>query len=97
MSPFPATITAELMEHADGRPVAYIDATGIAVFASQQADGTYVIDICTRDDSACGRLCLLLDGEPLPGSPRSHAGQPGLAGDGDPAPLHRPFPEGLNR
>ena len=42
MTLIPATITAELLEHADGRPVAYIDATGIAVFACQQPDGTYV-------------------------------------------------------
>ena len=69
MTFIPATITAELLEHADGRPVAYIDATGIAVFACQQPDGTYVIDICTRDDTADGRLRLLLDGQPLPGTP----------------------------
>ena len=65
MTFIPATITAELLEHADGRPVAYIDATAVAVFACQQPDGTYVIDICTRDDTADGRLRLLLDGQPL--------------------------------
>jgi hypothetical protein len=72
----PATITAELLEHADGRPVAYIDATAVAVFAYQQPDGIFVIDICTRDHAICGRLCLLLDGEPLPGLPAAHAGRP---------------------
>jgi hypothetical protein len=61
MSHVPATITTELLEHADGRPVAYIDATAIVVFAYQQPDGTYVIDICTREDITPGRLRLLLD------------------------------------
>jgi hypothetical protein len=91
MTFIPVTITAELLEHADGRPVAYIDATGVAVFACQQPDGTYVIDICTRDDTAGGRLRLLLDGQPLldtPGCdeacPASHAAEPGFAGDGSP-------------
>ena len=91
MTLIPATITAELLEHADGRPVAYIDATGVAVFACQQPDGTYVIDICTRDDTADGRLRLLLDGQPLPGTPggdrecpASHTTEPGAAGDGSP-------------
>jgi hypothetical protein len=91
MTRIPATITAELLEHADGRPVAYIDATGIAIFACQQPDGTYVIDICTRDDTADGRLRLLLDGQPLPGTlggdetrPASHTAGPGPAGDGSP-------------
>ncbi|HUZ52508.1 MAG TPA: hypothetical protein VMU94_08255 [Streptosporangiaceae bacterium] len=65
MAPAFATITTELMEHADGWPVAYIDATAIIVFAYQEPDGTYVIDIHTRDDTACGRLRLVLDGEPL--------------------------------
>jgi len=85
-----ATITAELLEHADGRPVAYIDATGVAVFASQQPDGTYVIDICTRDDTATGRLRLLLDGQPILGTsgggetrPANHTAEPGAAVDGD--------------
>ena len=36
-----------------------------AVFAYQQPDGTYVIDICTREDITPGRLRLLLDGGPL--------------------------------
>lgn len=76
MSAIPATITTELMQHADGRPVAYIDATAVAVFAYQQPDGTYVIDICTRDDTTTGRLCLLVDGEPLPGLPGGHAAGP---------------------
>ncbi len=91
MTFIPATITAELLEHADGRPVAYIDATAVAVFACQQPDGTYVIDICTRDDTADGRLRLLLDGQPLPGTsggdrecPASHTTEPGAAGDGSP-------------
>ena len=85
MTHVPATITAELLDHADGGPVAYIDATGVAVFARQEHDGTYVIDICTRDDSAEGRLRLLLDGEPLRGTPgcdeacpASHATEQGL-------------------
>ncbi len=63
MTLVPATITTELMEHADGRPIAYIDATAVAIFAYQQPDGTYVVDICTRDELASGRLRLLLDGE----------------------------------
>jgi hypothetical protein len=63
MTPIPATIATELMEHADGRPIAYIDATAVAIFAYQQPDGTYVVDICTRDELASGRLRLLLDGE----------------------------------
>jgi hypothetical protein len=91
MTRIPATITAELLEHADGRPVAYIDATGVVVFARQEYDGTYVIDICTRDDDADGRLRLLLDGQPLldtPGGarecPASHTTERGAAGDGSP-------------
>ena len=67
MAAVPASITTELLEHADGRPVAYIDATAIAIFAQQQPDGSYVIDICTRDDLAPGRLHLLLDGDLLLG------------------------------
>ena len=50
MTLVPATITTELMEHADGRRIAYIDATAVAIFAYQQPNGTYVIDIRTRDD-----------------------------------------------
>ena len=65
MSVFPATITAELMAHADGRPIAYIDATTVAVFAYQDPDGSYVIEVCTRDEIAPGQLCLFLDGEPV--------------------------------
>jgi hypothetical protein len=91
MTHVPATITAELLDHADGGPVAYIDATGVAVFARQEHDGTYVIDICTRDDTASGRLQLLLDGQPLldpPGGddahPASRTAESDAAGDGDP-------------
>jgi hypothetical protein len=91
MTFIPATITVELLEHADGRPVAYIDATAVAVFACQQPDGIYVIDICTRDDTATGRLRLFLDGQPVPGTPggdqarpASHPAEPGPAGDGSP-------------
>jgi hypothetical protein len=65
MALVPVNITTELLEHADGRPVAYIDATAIAIFAYQQPDGTYVIDVSTREDIAPGRLRLLLDGGPL--------------------------------
>ncbi len=61
-----ANITTELLAHADGRPIAYIDATAVAVFTYQQPDGTYVIDICTRDDIAPGQLRLFLDGAPMP-------------------------------
>jgi hypothetical protein len=61
----PATITTELLAHADGRPIAYIDATAVAVFAYQQPDGAYVIDICIRDDIPEESLRLLLDGGPL--------------------------------
>jgi hypothetical protein len=60
------TITAELIRDAEGRPVAYIDATAVAVFAYQGPGGALVIDIRTRDDTADGRLCLLLDEQPLP-------------------------------
>ena len=60
-----ATVTTELIAHADGRPIAYIDATAIAVFAYQKRNGTYVIDICSRDDIPVERLHLLLDGSPL--------------------------------
>ncbi|HCU97412.1 MAG TPA: hypothetical protein DHU96_33770 [Actinobacteria bacterium] len=66
MAPAFTTITTELMEHADGRPVVYIGATTLAVFTYQQPDGTYVIDIHIRDDIPCGRLRLLFDGESLP-------------------------------
>jgi hypothetical protein len=59
------SITTELLKHTNGRPVAYIDATAVAIFAYQRPDGTYVIDICTREDIAAGRLRLLLDGDLL--------------------------------
>jgi hypothetical protein len=72
MTANPSTITAELMQHADGRAIAYIDATAIAVFTYQQPDGTYVIDIRTRHDITCSRLRLVLDGQPLPDTPDSH-------------------------
>jgi hypothetical protein len=75
MTLVPATITTELMEHADGRPVAYVDATVVAVFVCQQADGTYVVDICTRDDTVPGQLSLFLDGESLPGPSSSSASE----------------------
>jgi hypothetical protein len=71
MTAIPSTITAELMQHADGRAIAYIDATAIAVFTYQQPDGAYIIDIRTRDDIARGQLRLLLDGQPLPEIPGS--------------------------
>jgi hypothetical protein len=64
----PATITTELMEHTDGRPVAYIDATAVAVFAYQQPNGTYIIDICTREGLRPGRRSLVLDGQAIYGS-----------------------------
>jgi hypothetical protein len=74
MTLVPVTITTELMEHVDGRPIAYIDATAVAVFAYQELDGTYIIDVCTRDDIASWQLRLLLDGEPLRASPSARAG-----------------------
>jgi hypothetical protein len=61
----PSTITTQLIRHADGRPVGYIDATAIAVFAYQQPDGSYVIDICTREHIPAAQLRLLLDGRAL--------------------------------
>jgi hypothetical protein len=61
----PATITTELLEHSDGRPVAYVDATAVAVFAYQQPDGSYLVEICTREDITDSRLRVLLDGSPL--------------------------------
>ena len=60
-----ATITTELLTHADGSPIGYIDATAVAVFAYQQPNGTYVIDICSRDDIPEDCLRLLFDGSPL--------------------------------
>jgi hypothetical protein len=65
MTSIPATITTELIEHADGRLVAYVDATAVAVFAYQESDGTYIIEICTRDDIPLGRLGVLVDGNSL--------------------------------
>ena len=59
-----ASITTELLEHTDGRPVASIDATAVAIFAYQRPDGTCVA-VPTREDIAAGRLRLLLDGDPL--------------------------------
>lgn len=76
MTRIPATIAAELLEHADGRPVAYIDATAVAVFTYQLPDGAYVIDVYTRDDITHGRLRLLLDGEPVLSTSRGLAGCP---------------------
>jgi hypothetical protein len=61
-----ANITTELLAHADGRPIAYIDASVIAVFAYQERDGTYIMEICTRDDIPSERLHLFLDGNSLP-------------------------------
>jgi hypothetical protein len=58
----PATITTVEMEHTDGRPAVYVDATGVAVVTYQEPDGTYVVEVLTRDDSAVGKLRLLLDG-----------------------------------
>ena len=72
MTMIPSTITTELMQHADGSPIGYVDATTVAVFTYQQPDGSYVIDIRTRDDIARGRLRLLLDGQVLPDTPGSH-------------------------
>jgi hypothetical protein len=51
MSPIPATITTELIEHADRRSVAYVDATAVAIFAYQEPDLTYIIEICTAKKS----------------------------------------------
>jgi hypothetical protein len=65
MTVVPATITTELLTHADGRPIAYIDATAVAVFAYQQPNGIYVVDICIRNDIPEEGLRLLLDGSPL--------------------------------
>jgi hypothetical protein len=60
----PSTITTELIRHTDGGPVAYIDAA-VAVFAYQQANGSHVIEITTRERIPAGQLRLLLDGDPL--------------------------------
>jgi hypothetical protein len=75
----PATITAQLIEHADGRPVAYVDATAVAVFAYQRPDGTYVIDVYTRNDTASARLRL--DGQPLTALAPAAGGEPGHSQD----------------
>jgi hypothetical protein len=66
-----AIITTEAMEHADGRPVAYVDATAVAIFAYQEPDGTYVIKIYTRDDIPSRRLSVLLDDRSLLRAPTS--------------------------
>jgi hypothetical protein len=74
-----AMITATVMEHTDGRPIAYIDATSVAVFAYQQLDGSYVVAIDTRDDEAADRLHVLIDGRVMDltghsdGQPRNQA------------------------
>jgi hypothetical protein len=65
----PVTITAEMMTAADGRPVAYIDATAVAVFTYQDPRGVHVIDIHLREDIPPGRLRLLLNGQPLATTP----------------------------
>ncbi len=75
----PASITAELMEHADGRPVAYVDATAVAVFAYQRPDGTYLIDVYTRNDTASARLRL--DGQPLTVVAPAGRSEPGRSQD----------------
>lgn len=64
MAGIPATISTEILEEFSGRPVAYVDATGVVVFAYQRADGSFVIEICTRDDSGY-EMDVLLDGIPL--------------------------------
>jgi hypothetical protein len=61
----PLTITAEVLRHADGRPIAYIDATAIAVFVHQQPDGSHLISIYTRHDSAEDQIQILLDETPV--------------------------------
>jgi len=66
MNEAPGNITAELIESHDGRPVAYVDATAVAVFTHQEPDGSYLIDIHIRDDTVHGQLRIHLDGEPLP-------------------------------
>ena len=65
MTLVPATIAVDVMEHADGRPIAYTDATALAMFVYQTPTGLYVVDIHARDDSADGRLRVLLDELPL--------------------------------
>ncbi len=66
MTAVPAVVTVELIEQADGRPIAYTDATGIAVFIHQTPEGTYVVDICTRDHTG-EQLHVLVDGIPVIG------------------------------
>jgi hypothetical protein len=93
MSVIPATITAELLEHADGRPIAYIDATGLAVFAYQHPDGSYIIDIYTRDDITSRQLHLLLDGEVRVCTPEKDDRAPAVGGpEGTRAPTSLPGP-----
>jgi hypothetical protein len=65
MSTSCATVTTEVLERSDGRPIACIDATGLVVFAYQQPDGSCVVDMYTRDDTVSTQLHVLLDGEPL--------------------------------
>jgi hypothetical protein len=56
------TIGAYMMEHADGRPIAYVDAAGLAVYTYQQPDGAYTVEVYTHDDATADRLRLLVDG-----------------------------------
>lgn len=64
----PARITTEVFQHSNGHPVAYTDATGVAVFTYQDPDGVYVIDVCTRDGTG-EATCIVFDG--VPATPQS--------------------------
>jgi len=61
----PVPITARLLAHTDGRPIAYTDATAVVVFVYQDRSGVFTVDIHTRHPAADGRLRVLLDERPL--------------------------------
>lgn len=61
MAHAPLTITTEVLEHADGRPIAYVDATAVVVFAHWQPEGACVIEIFTRENIG-SVMQVLLDG-----------------------------------
>lgn len=89
MNPTPLTVTAEVLRHADGRPIAYIDATAIAIFVQQRPDGSHLISIYTRHDSADDQIQILVDEAPATPSRRQPrtAGEPGRR-TSRPSPRH---------
>lgn len=65
-----ADITTDVLERTDGQPVGLIDADQVVTFVQQTSDGTFVVEVHTRD--AVPGLHVLLDGVPLqPATPAS--------------------------